>query len=210
MRPEDLAALTRRLEEVYGRPPAGTTAFPDELVRSILSQSTTDRQRDQAYAALRARYPTWETVRQAGKDAVAAVIAPAGLARQKAARIISALDELAGEDLACLDTAEVFERLTALPGVGPKTAACVLLFALGRPVFPVDTHVLRVARRLGLAGERTGAVVLQREVNAAVPPGAVLSLHVNLIRHGRRVCRARRPRCEICPLADRCPTSPRS
>lgn len=207
MTPEDLAELAQRLEEIYGRPPAGNAPVLDELVRSIISQSTTDRQRDEVYAALRARYPTWEAVRLAGEDAVAAVIGPAGLGRQKAARIKRALDALAGQDLARLGTAEAFERLVALPGVGPKTAACVLLFALDRPIFPVDTHILRVCRRLGLAGARTGATVLQREINAAVPPGAVLSLHVNLIRHGRQVCRARRPRCGSCPLAGRCPTS---
>ncbi|MDQ7795079.1 MAG: endonuclease III [bacterium] len=217
MRPEDLAELAARLEEVYGQPRPETSRPLDELVRGILSQSTTDRQRDQAYRALRARFPTGEAVRDAGEEAVAAVIAPAGLARQKAARIVAVLHELTApdgrvdlDDLAGLDTARAYRRLVSLPGVGPKTAACVLLFSLGRPVFPVDTHVLRLARRLGLAEKRTGPARVQEQLTAATPPGLVLSLHVNLILHGRQVCRARRPRCGACPLAGRCPTSHRS
>jgi endonuclease-3 len=212
-----VAALAAALEAAYGRPRLEPAEPLEELVRGILSQSTTDRQRDRAYAALRDAFPSWEAVRDAGEAAVAAAIAPAGLARQRAARIVAILRELTNPsgqvdlgDLRGTSTEDVYRRLVDLPGVGPKTAACVLLFALGRPVFPVDTHVLRVARRLGLAGREVGPARLQELLAAIVPPDRILSLHLNLIRHGRLVCRARTPRCVDCLLAAGCATSRRN
>lgn len=212
-----MSALAEALEAVYGRPyfdPADPLA---ELVRGLLSQSTTDGQRDRAYAALRVAFPSWEACRDAGPTAIAAVIAPAGLANQRAARIGAILRELTGasgrvdlEDLRELGTDDAYRRLLDLPGVGPKTAACVLLFALERPVFPVDTHVLRVVRRLGLAGPEVSPKRVQELLTAVVPPHLMLALHLNLIRHGRQVCRARKPRCTRCLLAARCPTSRRN
>ncbi len=214
---ECMSALAKLLETAYGRPDLALTDPLAELVRSLLSQSTTDGQRDRAYAALRATFPTWEACRDAGAAAVAAVIAPAGLAGQRAARIVAILRELTGasgkvdlEDLRGLSTDDAYFWLLDLPGVGPKTAACVLLFALGRPVFPVDTHVLRVSRRLGLAGPEVRPARLQEFLAAAVPPDLVLSLHLNMIRHGRQVCRARKPHCTGCLLAAGCPTGRRN
>jgi endonuclease-3 len=214
---EDISALAEALEAVYGRPDPEPTDPLAELVRGILSQSTTDGQRDRAFAALRVAFPTWETCRDAHEPAVAAAIAPAGLARQRAARIMAILRELTGasgkvdlDDLRGVSTDEAYVWLLDLPGVGPKTAACVLLFALGRPVFPVDTHVLRVVHRLGLAGRGVRPARLQEFLTAVVPPDQVLSLHLNVIRHGRQVCRARKPCCAGCSLAARCPTSRRN
>ena len=207
-----MSALAAALETAYGRPRLELTDPLAELIRGILSQSTTDGQRDRAYAALRDVFPTWEACRDAGDMAVAAAIAPAGLARQRAARIVAVLRELTGAsgrvdlgDLRGLSTDSAYRRLLDLPGVGPKTAACVLLFALGRPLFPVDTHVLRLARRLGLVQPEVPPDRLQELLAAVVPPDSILSLHLNLIRHGRLVCRARKPRCGGCLLAARCP-----
>ncbi|HCC33100.1 MAG TPA: hypothetical protein DEQ28_04260 [Clostridiales bacterium] len=214
---EGMSALAAVLEAAYGRPSLEPADPLAELVRGILSQSTTDGQRDRAYTALRDAFPTWEACRDAGETALAAAIAPAGLARQRAARIIAILRELTGPpgqvdlgDLRGLSTDGAYRRLLGLPGVGPKTAACVLLFALGRPAFPVDTHVLRVARRLGLAGPKVPPARLQELLAAVVPPHLILPLHLNLIRHGRLVCRARKPRCGDCRLAAGCATSRRN
>ena len=178
--------MSRRLEQRFGplEPPRATDPL-DELIWTVLSQHTSDLNAERAFHALRAAYPTWETVVAAKPSAVADTIRSGGLANTKAVRIQAILREIAeregGYDLSRLlemTDAPAREYLTALPGVGPKTAAVVMAFALGRDAIPVDTHVHRVSRRLGL------------------------------IRLGRELCKATGPRCEECPLADLCPTAP--
>jgi len=215
-----IGELNARLKRVHGPRPLYPNGDPvAELVLTILSQATNDRNRDRAYVALRRAFPTWEDVLRADPPEVARAIAPAGLGPQKAPRIIEVLRRIAADpraggrpDLGFLETmsdAEALEYLTALPGVGPKTGACVLLFALGRPVFPVDTHIHRLARRLGLVPGNFDAARTQRELAQVAPNDAEAchELHVNLIAHGRAVCRARRPDCAHCALADICPSA---
>lgn len=182
---------------------------------TILSQNTSDVNRDRAWAALRARFPTWDAVASARPRSVAAAIRVGGLANTKAPRIIAVLREIRSRegsfDLGWMHEAadrEVEEYLISLPGVGPKTAACVLAFSLGRPALPVDTHVARVATRLGLLAPRTPSAAGHRILADLVPPALRVPMHVGLIRHGRGVCRAGRPLCETCPLRDLCPTAP--
>jgi len=184
----------------------------DELVLTILSQSTTDANRNRAWASLRARYPDWEAVRQAPTEEIEDAVRVAGLARQKSRAIKSALARLVEErgtptlaHLAELSDEDALAYLAGFEGVGVKTAACVLCFSLRRPVLPVDTHVLRVARRLGWVGERTAATRAHRELEERVRPGDRFALHLLLIALGRAVCRARAPRCPQCPLEELCP-----
>lgn len=183
----------------------------DELIATMLSQHTSDVNSARAYANLRQAFPTWEHVVAASEDAVAEAIRVGGLARTKARRIKALLAGLAErrgavslDFLADLSTEEARAVLEGIPGVGAKTAACVLLFALGRPVLPVDTHVHRASRRLGLAPDGASPEQVERVLAAALPPEAYHAFHLNLIRHGRQVCRARRPVCESCCLADLC------
>lgn len=209
-----LRTIARRLAAAYGEPPP-PRRLPaiDELVLTILSQNTSDVNRDRAYADLRRALPTWTSVAGAPPRSIARAIRRGGLSATKAPRIRAALRSLreGGTDLdepralARVPDAELWDLLVGLPGVGPKTAACVLLFSLDRPYLPVDTHVHRVSIRLGLVGERTTAVRAQEELQAAVPPDLVYELHMGLIRHGRAVCVARRPLCSECVLADLCP-----
>ena len=182
-----------------------------ELVRTILSQNTSDVNSDRAFARLRERFPRWDMVLGAEVEKVEEAIKPGGLARIKAPRIKKALMAILEErgelDLGFLREMQIDEArawLVSLEGVGPKTAACVLLFSLGRPVLPVDTHVLRVSRRLGLIGPRTSAERAHEELGEVVPSEAVYDFHMNMVAHGRRVCHAQRPGCDTCVLAPRC------
>ena len=181
----------------------------DELVLTVLSQSTSDRNRDVAYDRLRARFPTWEAVRDAPVEEVEEAIRPGGISRVKSVRIQAILaaigDPLDLSWLASASVAEGRDYLCALPGVGRKTAACVLLFSFGLRDVPVDTHVGRVGTRLGLLRPGAGADEAHDQMTALTPPGAELELHVNLLRHGRRTCVARAPRCRECALARMCP-----
>ncbi|MCU0962644.1 MAG: hypothetical protein MUF48_21315 [Pirellulaceae bacterium] len=208
-----IAELCRRLRRRYGR-----VEFPaplpvlDELVATILSQNTTDANSGAAFERLSQRFPTWDGVRRARVAAIAAAIRPAGLQQQKAARIKRILQtlharrgELSLEFLRSLPAAEALAYLRAFPGVGPKTAACVLLFACRQRVLPVDTHVHRLSLRLGLVPPRTSAANAHELLAQLVPARHVLEFHVLLIRHGRQVCHARSPRCPTCPLLDACP-----
>jgi endonuclease III len=203
-------ALRDRLRLIYGRPlapPHGQGV--EELILTVLSQSTNDRNRDVAYVRLRSRLPAWEAVRDAPVEEVEAAIQPGGLHRQKALRIQEILRALPDPPdlgfLAGLRVEEARAYLMALPGVGRKTAACVLLFAFGMPDVPVDTHVSRVGTRLGLFRPGAPFEELHDEMLALTPRGGELELHVNLLRHGRRTCHAQRPACEDCALLRMCP-----
>jgi endonuclease-3 len=206
-----VAALRGRLRLVYGpvypRPHGHPIA---ELILTVLSQSTNDRNRDAAYLRLRERLPTWEAVRDAPVEEVEAAIRPGGISRVKSGRIQAILRAI-GEplDLDWLRDSppeEGREYLVTLPGVGRKTAACVLLFAYGLRDVPVDTHVSRVATRLHLLRPGAGSDEQHDEMLELTPPGAELELHINLLRHGRRTCLARTPACERCALARMCPS----
>jgi endonuclease III len=215
--PELVREVHRRLRATYGRlgPPRRLDPV-EELLLTILSQNTSDVNRDRAWSALRRRFPTWDDLARARPAQVAAAIRPGGLSNVKAPRILAVLREIRGRegaiDLSWMRDAsdqEVVEYLTSLPGVGPKTAACVLAFSLGRPALPVDTHIHRVAERLGFLPEGTSAGRAHQILASLVPPRLRVSMHVGLIRHGRELCRAGRPRCEVCPLQDLCPTAPK-
>ena len=204
-----MRAIRDRLRELYGRPINHPHGHPiAELVRTVLSQNTSDTNRDVAYERLRARFPTWEEVRDAPLDEVIEAIRPGGLANTKAPRLQAILGELGDPpDLDWLADApceRALEFLTSLPGVGRKTAACVLLFAFGRPEIPVDTHVYRVGGRLGLLREGGSFDEAHDEMRRRVDPEDAYELHINLIRHGRAVCRPR-PRCDECALRRMCP-----
>ena len=206
-----------RLDQAYGRPTLAPRLPPvGELVYTVLSQNTADVNTDRTYAELRRRFATWSAVRDAPVGEVERAIAQGGLSHVKAPRIVAILQALspAGSepDLAVLDDLpddEALDYLQRLPGVGPKTAACVLLFALGRPAMPVDTHVYRVAGRLGLLAAGVGGVAAHDELTtlAGPAPADIYAAHVDLVRHGRRTCHARRPACASCPLSDICPSA---
>lgn len=207
-----LEAIAGRLEERHG-PPGKPRRDPlEELVLTILSQNTSDTNRDRAWEDLRSAFDGWEEVRAADRAELEEAIRSAGLAGQKASTIHGALEGLAEErgepSLAHLEEMsdeEAMAYLTSFRGVGTKTAACVLCFALRRPVMPVDTHVHRVARRLGLTPEDASRTAAHDVLNERVPPGLRYPLHIWLIRHGRAVCGARRARCGECELEDLCP-----
>ena len=203
-------AIRDRLRLVYGRPSAPPHRRPlDELVLTVLSQSTNDRNRDIAFLRLRRRFGSWDAVREAPLAEVEEAIQPGGLHRQKSVRIQAILRALDGDDLQGLEALQVEQaraRLTELPGVGRKTAACVLLFAFGMRDIPVDTHVSRVGTRLGLFREGAPFEELHDDMLAVTPRGQELELHVNLLRHGRRTCHSQRPACAECALLRMCPT----
>ena len=202
-----------RLRRAYGAPPPPRHLAPlDELILTVLSQNTNDTNRDRAYADLRARFPRWEEVADAPLPAIARAIRRGGLGPTKSVRLREILRELRAKGIplderafARMRSAALWDLLVGLKGVGPKTAACVLLFSLGRPFFPVDTHVHRITRRLGLVSEDADAVKAQALLQAAIPSPDVYDLHMLLIRHGREICVARRPLCSGCVLNDSCP-----
>jgi endonuclease-3 len=206
-----VARLRARLAELYGVPvaqPHGDGLA--ELVLTVLSQSTNDRNRDVAFLRLRARFASWEAVRAAPLEEVEEAIRPGGISKVKSARIQAILAAIGDPlDLGWMRDAPP-ERsrayLCALPGVGRKTAACVLLFAFGLRDVPVDTHVSRVGTRLGLLRPKAPFEELHDAMVALTPLGAELELHVNLLRHGRRTCHALRPACHACALARMCPS----
>jgi len=212
------ARVRDRLRAVYGVPLMKPHGHPiAELVLTVLSQSTNDRNRDVAYLRLRDRFPTWVRVRDAPVDEVEEAIRPGGISRVKSVRIQAILravsrdqeDEGAEPSLDWLPSVPIDaarEYLTSLPGVGRKTAACVLLFAYGLHEVPVDTHVSRVGMRLHLLRPGAPFNELHDEMLAITAPGQELELHVNLLRHGRRTCHARTPACRECALARMCPS----
>jgi endonuclease-3 len=212
-------AAARRAEKVfaallkeYGQP-VWRSKLPaiDELVSTILSQNTNDINRDRAFEALRAHFPSWEAVRDAPAAEVVAAIRPAGLANQKGPRIQQVLQAITAERgaldqqfLRGLPVDEARAWLTHFKGVGPKTAAIVLLFSLDMPAFPVDTHVHRVTGRLGLRPDKLSADDSHPYFEGLLPPASYYAAHLNLIRHGREVCHARRPECQRCVLQSLC------
>jgi len=208
-----LRAIARRLAKAYGTPPPPRHLPPlEELVLTVLSQHTSDTNRDRAYADLRRRFADWDEVAEAPLPALARAIRRGGLGPTKAVRIRAMLRGIRDGGVPLDDRAftamtdqGLWDTLVALPGVGPKTAACVLLFSLDRPFFPVDTHVHRVAKRLGLVPPRADAVATQASFQQSVADDEMYPLHMNLIRHGREVCMAQRPRCSECVLRDLCP-----
>ncbi len=215
-RPLSPARLCARLEKTYGpvEPPEQWPVL-DELVAVILSQNTSDRNSGAAFEELKRRFPDWDAVRRAPVARVAEAIRVAGLADQKAPRIQHVLrrvleqhGRLSLEFLHDLPVREAIDYLRQFPGVGPKTVACVLLFACRKPVLPVDTHVHRVSQRLGLIGENVDAAKAHELLASQVPERLVLDFHIQLIRHGRTVCTAVRPECDRCVLVDRCASGP--
>jgi endonuclease-3 len=203
-----------RLREVYGIPLMAPHGDPiAELVLTVLSQSTNDRNRDVAYLRLRERLETWEDVRDAKQAEVEEAIRPGGISKVKSVRIQAILQaisdgssKLSLDWLADVPIEQARDYLTSLPGVGRKTAACVLLFAYGLHDVPVDTHVSRVGMRLRLLQPGAPFEQLHDQMLALTPPGEELELHVNLLRHGRRTCHARKPACGECALARMCPS----
>ena len=215
---QQLRRAVAALDDAYGRPLLSPRYPPvDELVFTVLSQNTADVNTERTFAALKARFPDWSAARDASAEEIEEAIALGGLSHTKAPRLKRILEALSAPggapDLSVLDgmtDAEAQDYLVSLPGVGPKTAACVLLFALGRPVMPVDTHVHRLARRLGIIDAKTTADQahpLLTELAGADDPEQVYAAHVDFVRHGRRVCHARRPACGECPLAGFCPSA---
>ena len=204
--------IAKKLERFLGTPKRSPSLPPPlhVLIATILSQNTNDKNSHRAYTLLRERYPTWAAVAEAPLRSIKAAIRVGGMADQKAPRIKTTLADVKvryGEyDLSALhkkSNEDVLAELTTMDGVGVKTAACVLLFSMGRDVFPVDTHVHRICGRLGLANgsipEKTFEIM-----KSLVPKGRGYSLHTNMIRFGRKVCRSQNPDCGICPLYDEC------
>ncbi len=214
MNPElQVKLIAARLHDYYG-PIAVQRRNPvEELVLTILSQNTNDTNRDRAYASLMKRFGSLAAVRDASPDEISAAIRIGGLHRQKGARIKQVLERIFSEQgdldisfLADVPLADARKWLLSFPGVGDKTAGIVLLFSFGKPYFPVDTHIKRVTRRLGLVGPTEDP---HTRMNAILPKSAefMIQLHLGLIRLGRDVCHPHRPECAICPLADLCPAS---
>jgi len=206
------AEICRRLRRRYGpiQPPPAEPVL-DSLIRTVLSQHTSAAGCLAAWENLRRQFPAWQAALRATTKEMIQVLRPAGLAQQRAKTIQAILQHLHGkqgglslEFLHDWPTEKAWEYLLRFPGVGPKTAACVLMFACGRPVLPVDTHVHRVAKRLGLIPSKCSAAKAQELLGQQVPARWVLEFHLQLIRHGRQTCVARRPRCQECPLRAKC------
>lgn len=216
-RSAQLEDVDRRLTTVYGRPRWHSHGPPlDELIATVLSQHTSDTNTARAFAGLRSRFPSWDDVVGAPTPEVADAIRSGGLADVKAPRIqviLRAVQAETGETsldwLGSLSLDRARDWLLALPGVGPKTAACVLLFSLGLPAMPVDTHVHRVSRRLGLIESGVSAEAAHLALDRLVGPDrdSIYALHLNLIQHGRDTCKARNPACSRCCLAEICPSA---
>ena len=210
--------IHEKLLEAFGNPTWRNPLPPvDELISTILSQNTNDANRDRAFNCLRAKFPTWESVRDARPREVVNAIRPAGLANQKGPRIQKVLQEITKERgnldlwfLKDLPLEEARAWLMKFNGVGPKTAAIVLCFSLGRPAFPVDTHIYRVTGRIGLRPEKLTVEQAHPHLAKLFPPETYYAAHLNLIRLGREVCHARRPDCPRCPVKRLCDFEPKT
>ena len=204
--------VDERLQDYYGYP-EWRNPLPaiDELISTILSQNTNDQNRDRAFKELKERFQNWEAVRDAPEQEVIATIKSAGLANQKGPRIQKLLREITGQRgelnldfLEGLSIEQASEWLQSFNGVGPKTAAIVLQFSLGKAAFPVDTHIYRVTGRLGLRPEKMSAEKSHDHLSRIFQKESYYAAHLNIIRLGREICRARNPECDICPLNDIC------
>ena len=200
------------LEKAYGRiPPLKRSAPVDELIRTVLSQNTSDKNSVPAFHALKRAFRSWDAVLRADRKKVAGIIRHAGLANIKAARIKEVLAEIRRREgrislakLGRMSAEEAAGYLESIKGIGPKTTACVLLFSFGKPVMPVDTHIFRVAKRLGLIGNNIAINEAHRALTSIVPRDLIYKFHLCIIEHGRRTCKAIRPSCEACVLYDMC------
>jgi endonuclease III len=207
-----LSKITLLLEKEYGIPHrTGPTNLLDILIETILSQNTNDQNRDKAYQRLKTRFPHWEDVLEAKTKSIVSAIRQGGLAEQKARRIREILHWIKTREgrlslafLRKMDSEEIKKTIGALKGVGPKTLHCLLLFGLRREAFPVDTHILRTGKRLGFIPERMGAERAHLLMSPLIPKRKSLSLHLNLIRFGRTVCKAKNPSCNTCILSGKC------
>lgn len=204
--------IIQNLERAYGVPSNERTSAPlDMLIQIILSQATSDTNSDRTFAALKKRFPNWEALARARESTIADTIRSGGLANQKAAVIKSLLRQIKEEHgtlnldfLHKLTAEEAVRYLKQFRGLGPKTIACTLLFSCRKEVFPLDTHIFRILRRVGLIPQKCTDARAHEIMNAVVPPGKFYSFHVNLIRHGRTLCRPREPLCERCPIVEYC------
>jgi len=212
-----IRAVHNRLRKAQGEfAPKPARPILDELVLTVLSQHTSDINSGRAFEGLRARFNTWDEVLTAPVEELADSIRAGGIADVKAKRIQAILGDIEEREgaidlgrLLDLPDDEVEEYLCSLPGVGPKTAACVLVFSMGRAAFPIDTHVHRIVQRLGWVGPKDNAEAVHRGLTPAIPPDIRYSLHVAFIEHGRTVCKARTPLCSECVLLDLCTAGPR-
>ncbi|MBC8505875.1 MAG: endonuclease III [Anaerolineales bacterium] len=204
--------IHQRLLEHYGEP-TWRNPLPalDELVSTILSQNTNDINRDRAFESLRNQFPTWEQVRDADTAEAIEAIRTAGLANQKGPRIQNVLRKITEQRgslnldfLNDLPSQEAYDWLMQFKGVGPKTASIVLQFSLGKPAFPVDTHVHRISGRVGLRPQKMSADKAHKHLAEQFPPETYYAAHLNIIRLGREICQARKPQCQICPIQDLC------
>jgi endonuclease-3 len=204
--------IIQNLERAYGVPSNERASDPlDMLIQIILSQATSDINSHRTFAALKKRFPSWDALLRARESTVAATIRSGGLANQKAAVIQSLLRQLKEEHgtldlgfLHALSAEEAIKYLKRFRGLGPKTIACTLLFACRKDIFPLDTHIFRILRRVGLIPQKCTDARAHEIMNHLVPPGKFYSFHVNLIRHGRTLCRPRDPLCERCPIVEYC------
>ncbi len=209
-----ITEIIRLLAEEYGNLSWSQHRDPlSELIMTILSQNTSDHNSRRAFDRLITTFSNWQAVAEASVEEIAQAIRYGGLAQVKAPRIKKMLDQISAQrgslDLIFLHElplAEAKAWLQALPGVGPKTASCVLLFSLGKPTLPVDTHIHRLAKRLGVIGSRASAERAHEILGAMVPAEDVYQFHIHMIEHGRRVCKAQRPHCHQCVLLQVCPT----
>ena len=183
----------------------------DDLILTLLSQNTNDINRDKAYDRLRTKFPTWEQVANATKEEIKECIKVAGLGESKSSRMKIVLDTIKEKfgkysikELRNWESEEIRSFLTSLPGIGIKTAGVVMVFDLGKPAFPVDTHLARISKRLGWAGEKTPPDKIQEYLEATLPQERFGGAHLNLIEHGRHICNAKKPKCNECPLKKYC------
>ncbi len=207
--------IVQRLENAFGEPQWPGKGDPlSDLILTVLSQSTNDNNRDVAFARLRQQFPEWRMVMQAPAEEIADAIRPAGLGNQKSVRIKNILqwifDTYGSFDLSFLcdaDPQEIIDTFMQLKGVGIKTISVVLMFSCGVDIFPVDTHVHRICKRLGLVPQNASAEKTHHLMQPQTPPGKSYSLHMNFLKLGRTICNARNPKCAQCPLQDICAAS---
>lgn len=210
-----ISEVTRLLVNEYGVREWHAHHDPmSELIAVILSQNTSDANSGRAFANLVEAFPKWEDVESASADGIERSIRSGGLSRIKAARIKRIIQTIRAErgslDLSFLNSMPIDEAklwLRRLPGIGPKTVGCVLLFSLGKPVMPVDTHVYRVSKRLGLIGGRVSVERAHELLEKMVPPDDIYAFHMNMVAHGRKACKSQRPKCPDCILRELCPSA---